>query len=376
MDEQSPLDLLKTFPGVIHRHALFTPNHLDVASYHISFLTKQGDALDDNAELPLFIDQLPSCLQSITEHQSIVLSIPKSWQAALVEQKKDSLFCFAINASSTIEPHPFISTLLIDLNTLTHDFIADNIVQWQTDFTTLCATNVNNIDDYNFCKLNNFALLQGHLYTLPSGQPQSTISPSIQILMQLLLKLQDDNIEPEELADTINQDITLSYKLLRLINSAFFGLPREISNTQQALVMIGFKKVQSWASLLSLSNIKYKPAELSTIAMTRAKMCELLAQYYTSSPETFFTAGLFSTLDALMDKPLKSLITDLPLSPELQSALINKEGNAGEALKNVLNFEQGNWQAISSSAIPINVLTHAYLDALHWAVSLKKQLQD
>ena len=135
-------------------------------------------------------------------------------------------------------------------------------------------------------------------------------------------------------------------------------------------------KIKTWASLLSLSGIDDKPVELRIVAMTRARMCELLAKYYKGSPETFFAAGLFSTLDALMDKPLASLVSNLPLSPELQAALLHKEGDVGHALQDVLNYEQGDWQAISASAIPAEVLARVYLDAIHWAKELNKQLQD
>ena len=102
----------------------------------------------------------------------------------------------------------------------------------------------------------------------------------------------------EELANIINLDISLSYKLLRLINSAFFGLKKEVESTKQAIMLLGLSKIKTWVSLLGLSGIDDKPKELRVVAMTRAKMCELLAKYYKGQPETFFAAGLFSTLDA------------------------------------------------------------------------------
>ncbi len=391
--EQAPFELLKTFPGLIHRQPIFVPDRLDVDSYHLSFLTKQGEKLDDDVDVPLFINQLPSILPSISDRQKALLSMPESWRHALfkLEEKHlnftldingshfpdvgNTLFSFASHAIAE-EDNNHSNILLIDLEKFNQQFFVEHLNQWRNNHKVLCATNVNSLDNYALCKSNALDLLQGQFYTLPSEQEKKKISPSMQILMELLVKLQDPDIEPEDLANTINQDISLSYKLLRLINSAFFGLPREVNSTQQALVMLGFNKIKTWASLLSLSGLDDKPVELRIVAMTRAKMCELLAEYYNGSPETFFAAGLFSTLDALMDKSLTSLLANLPLSPELRAALLDKEGDAGHALQDVLNYEQGNWQAISASAIPAEVLARVYLDAIHWAKELNKQLQD
>ena len=217
-------------------------------------------------------------------------------------------------------------------------------------------------------------MLQGQFYTLPSAKENGKILPSQHVLMELLVKLQDPLTEPEDLANTLNQDVTLSYKLLRLINSAFFGLPREISNIKQAIVMLGDKKIKTWASLLCLSGVDDKPVELRVVAMTRARMCELLSKHYDGSAELFFAAGLFSTLDALIDKPLAELLDKLPLSPELSDALLHHSGAAGQALNNVLSYEKGDWQAIDNSIVFTETLSQIYLDAINWAKELNNQV--
>jgi EAL and modified HD-GYP domain-containing signal transduction protein len=194
--------------------------------------------------------------------------------------------------------------------------------------------------------------------------------------MELLVKLQEPDVEPEDLAATINQDVSLSYKLLRLINSAFFGLPREVNSTKQAVMMLGLGKVKTWASLLCLSGMDDKPNELRTVAMTRARMCELLAKYYKGQADTFFAAGLFSTLDAIMDRPLDELLERLPLSDELKKALIERKGPVGFALHDTLSYERGQWTSIDASSIPKEVLVRTYLDSINWAKELNTQLQD
>lgn len=391
-NEQSPFELLKRFPGLIHRQPLLITSRLSVDSYHFTFLDKQGHLLPDDTDVPDFLLQLSDILPTLSEHSRTVLTIPASWRNALAESRASTLqyifvlqegdiptvsddkrFLFARHAQENMAPNPD-ELILVNLQQHNIENLADDIPEWQSHQQQIVAIGVNEQSDYDVCKAHRFNFCQGSFYTLPSLSDRKKISPSLQTLTELLVKLQNPDTEAEELASTINQDVALSYKLLRLINSAFFGLPREVNNTQQAIVMLGQNKIKTWASLLGLSGIDDKPVELRVVAMTRARMCELLAKYYKGHPDTFFAAGLFSTLDALMDNTLANLIEKLPLSPELKTALVEREGPAGLALQDALNYEQGNWQALNDSPIPIEIMAHVYLDALHWSKELNSQL--
>lgn len=390
--QAAPFELLKAFSGVIHRQPLFIPNRLDVDSYHLSFLGLDGNKLDDDLPVPDFIEQLPSILQAISHRQKALLTIPESWQSALLNlpnigmsltldingselpQFNNQAFSFAGHADTNKERRT--QTLLIDLDQFQPQYLSEFLPQWRQRHSVLCATNVNAGDQYQFCKSHDVDLLQGFFYTLPEAGDNKTIGPSQQTLMELLVKLQEPDVEPDDLAATINQDVSLSYKLLRLINSAFFGLPREVNSTKQAVMMLGINKVKTWASLLCLSGMDDKPNELRSVAMIRARMCELLAKYYKGQSDTFFAAGLFSTLDALMDRPMTQIIERLPLSVELKTALIEQKGPAGFALHDTLEYERGQWQALQHSPIPKEVLVRTYLDSINWARELNLQLQD
>ncbi len=393
-EKQAPFELLKSFSGLIHRRPLFITDRLDVDSYHLTFLNKHGEKLNDDSEVPDFLEQLPNILPAISDRQKALLSMPESWHdtvfnspgqsqkftidingGALPDGVDPSRFSFASHAGLSSD-NTTSETLLIDLESHNQKSLTEHLPYWRNNHKILCATNVNNLDDYTLCKSQTLDLLQGQFYILPAAKDKQKIAPSIQILMELLVKLQDPDIEPEDLAASINQDISLSYKLLRLINSAFFGLPREVSSTKQAIVMLGHTKIKTWASLLSLSGVDDKPVELRIVAMTRARMCELLAKYYKGQPELFFAAGLFSTLDALMDAPIEVLVEKLPLAPELKEALLDNSGAAGNALADVLSYEKGDWTAIEASPIPVEILARAYLDAIYWAKELNTQLQD
>lgn len=395
MEDTAPFELLKTYPGIIYRQPLFIVSErldVEVDGYHLSFLDKAGEALSTDSEVPKFMEQLPAILPSICDKQKVLLSIPESWQEVLSHlpassikftvditgDKPDSSDNSALEFASHAEQEKDDGsiTLLIDMGHIKHEELSEHLREWRSHHKVMCATNVNAHEEYTFCQSQKLDLVQGQFYTQPADKNNKKLSPSSQTLLELLVKLQDPDVDPADLAETINQDVSLSYKLLRLINSAFFGLPKEIESIKQAIVMLGQNKIKTWASLLSLSGLDDKPNELRIVAMTRARMTELLAKYYKGQAETFFAAGLFSTLDALMDKPLATIIESLPLSDELNQALLQREGAVGRALKDSINYEKGDWAAVNASPIPVEVLVRAYLDSIHWARELNDQIHD
>src|SRR5690554_7888811 len=111
----------------------------------------------------------------------------------------------------------------------------------------------------------------------------------------------------------------LSYKLLRLVNSAAFALPRTINSLRQAIDLLGLDIITNWINLLAMANMGDKPLELSIAALTRARMCAAIATAINgkSRSDSFFTVGLLSTLDAFMDAPLEILLKSLSLNENL-----------------------------------------------------------
>lgn len=386
------LEQLKTFSGLIHRQPLFINDELDVAGYHISFFDLNGEKLNDDSAVPDFVQHLPEIILGINHNPNALLSIPNSWQQALLALPKISAsltldgdvlpshhngaikFARRVNVSANGHDH---QTLLIDLALENLQQLNDSDIRsWRQHHEILCAINVNDVEQYHQCKMHRLDLLEGIFFTKPDQNAKQPLHPSTQTLMSLLVRLQEEDVETEDLTDIINQDISLSYKLLRLINSAFFGLPKKVESTKQAILMLGLNKIKTWASLLCLSGMDDKPNELRNVAMFRGRMCELLAKYYKGHSDMFFTVGLLSVLDAMLDNSLADIIESLPLTAELKTALIDKQGPAGRALADTLSYEQADWETISSSPIPKEILVRTYLESIQWAKQLTIQLQD
>ena len=224
------------------------------------------------------------------------------------------------------------------------------------------------------CELG-FDYFQGYFLSKPdviTGQR----SPSSRIALLLLLaKVQDPATEFRDLEEIVTQDVSLSYKLLRVINAATYGLSKKVESIHQALLLLGTRFISRWISIILLANIAEKPHDLMATSLMRAKMCELLGEAMKQQEkDVFFTVGLFSVLDALLDTPLPDVLASLPLAEELNRALLDYEGILGETLYCVLAYEHGNWQEVGCGELSQRTITAAYLQAIAWAHDIAAQL--
>ena len=148
----------------------------------------------------------------------------------------------------------------------------------------------------------------------------------------------------------------LSYKLLRYINSAYFGLSRKIGSIHEAIVLLGMLTVKKWASLMVMLGVEDKPHELIVTALIRARMCELIAEDTGQrATDTYYTTGLFSVVDALMDMPMQNVLKALPFSDDVSQALIYRRGEMGDVLKAVIAHERGERSTLNGSNTDLTV---------------------
>ena len=173
----------------------------------------------------------------------------------------------------------------------------------------------------------------------------------------------------DRLEDVIRRDVGLSYKLLRYVNSAFFGLPRKVGSVREALTTLGARTVQQWATVLVLAGVAARGNELIATGLARARMCEDLAAAEacgTTGEDRCFTVGLFSVIDALLDAPMDEALAELPLVPEVTLALLERGGTAGRLLTEVLAYERGEFDALAGHERRVRVAA-SYRDAVAWA---------
>jgi EAL and modified HD-GYP domain-containing signal transduction protein len=194
--------------------------------------------------------------------------------------------------------------------------------------------------------------------------------------MRLVAALNQPSVSLSAIEDLLKHDASLSYRVLRSVNSAGFGLRREIHSIREALLLLGLDQVRKWSSIWALAGLNKGPSELVTMTVIRARCCELIGQALDRSDNgaAYFLLGLCSLLDALLGHPMDVITRDLPLDPEIQAALLGEANAARRALEAVIHYEQGRWEEAADAAAALGLaadtLPDAYADALGWARKL------
>lgn len=233
----------------------------------------------------------------------------------------------------------------------------------------LIAEKVETQEMKQLCEELGFDYFQGYFFCRPQTLTHRNVAANKAVVLNLIAKLQQDDTSLEEVERILAQDVALSYKLLRYINSAAFSLRREVESIKDAIILLGLDNVRNWLTLIVMTRLdKSKPRELIVVAMIRARMCELLAQ--DSHPEfsrQMFIIGLFSVLDALMDQPMIDLLDTVILSTPIKLALLEHAGPQGAVLNTVLAYERMDSQRLAESEFEPQVISSAYFEAVKWA---------
>jgi EAL and modified HD-GYP domain-containing signal transduction protein len=229
---------------------------------------------------------------------------------------------------------------------------------------------------FNRCKELGCDMFQGYFLAKPEIIKGKKISANKMTVLNLINEIQSPETDLNELTRIIARDPVLSYKLLKLINSAAFKRSNTIDSIHRAVTLLGIDKIKSWASLLALSKLNDKPEALHYTALVRALMCEKLAEYIQlDAKATFYTAGLFSSLDAFFDQELSDIVKHLSLDDQLNEALLNRKGLTGLALHTTILFEQSEWHKIkwtelSQYELCVKRINEIYFECCQMALQL------
>jgi c-di-GMP phosphodiesterase len=243
--------------------------------------------------------------------------------------------------------------------------VAEDVNRLTRHDVTLLAEKVETREEYERCLELGFHLFQGYFFCKPERMEARGVAPNRLSMLQLVAALQDPKIEIHQLEALVSRDIALSYRLLRYINSAFFGLRREVDSIGRALMLLGVANVKRWATLSVFAGVDEKPRELIETALVRARFCELAGD---GNRDRLFTLGLFSVVDALMDAPMEDVLASMPFPEEMRAALLAGTGANGELLETALSFERGDF------APPLDRFGAAYIEAIAWATDAADEL--
>ena len=242
-----------------------------------------------------------------------------------------------------------------------------------------------NIDDkeiYEFAMKNNFTYFMGNFYKIPVVKLQKEIPSNKMSYLRILQEVNSEEASFKEIEKFVKQDVALTYKLLRFVNSAFFGFVKEIKSINHGLVILGLREIKKWISLIVLNDLsREKVEELITISLIRAKMCEELAPKLNSKKDSFelFLLGLFSCLDALIDSSMFAILSKTSLPNDIKNALLEKDNQYRRILDAVIAYEAGNWQIFEKISqdqkFDVSEFSISYANSIKWVNKIKLEME-
>ena len=219
-----------------------------------------------------------------------------------------------------------------------------------------------------------YSYFQGYFFSKPVIISSRDVPGFKLNYLQMLQEIQLPNVNFHHLEAIVKRDMALSFKLLRYINSAYFGLSNKVASIMHAITLLGAREFRQWASLVLMASMGTdKPDELVVHALIRARFCESLAPMLgmKQQAQELFLLGMFSMIDAILGRPLEEILKDLPLSPEIKDALAGKPNRLRSVLDYAVAYEKGNWDGLSETARALGLdesgIPPVYLASVHWA---------
>jgi EAL and modified HD-GYP domain-containing signal transduction protein len=266
-------------------------------------------------------------------------------------------------------------TIKLNVRTLDRDTLSKQTEALRPFKVKLLAEEVETYEDYKQCKDLGFDYFEGYFFCKPRASDDLRLPSNRLSALQVLSKLQNPDIRLDELERAVGQDVGLSYRILRYLNSPINALPRKVDSIRHAIVLVGTSLIRQWASVIWMESIEDKPRELMIMSMVRAQMCQQLGVALgVRTVDQFFTVGLLSLLDALLDRPMSAILQDLPLIQPVKDALLTKSGLMGEALSCIEAYEHCNWDQTTCGNLDEKKIREAYLSSVAWSRAVIHEL--
>ncbi len=264
-----------------------------------------------------------------------------------------------------------------DLITTPLDTLVDIVQDIRSNLNiTLLAEKVETYEEFQKAKEMGFMLFQGYFFSRPEILSRKGIS-SVQISkIRLINEVAQPELNLNRIEKLIKNDVSVSYKLLKFINSAYFKRPNPINTLKDAITFLGTNELRKFINIVVTSDLcEKKPNELIRQSIIRAGMCEQIGTVINKTylPEELFTLGLFSLLDAMLDHKMDEILRQIGLSEKMKAALAGNDEGFNQILNMVKLFERGDWEnncfSIIANALIEKELPLFYLNSLKMADS-------
>ncbi len=236
----------------------------------------------------------------------------------------------------------------------------------------LVAEKVETQEQVHHARDEGFTLLQGYYFCRPMLLENRKIPANRLSHVAILRLMESESMDLHDLTRQVERDTSLTYRLLRLINSPACAMQQEVRSIQAALIAVGEETFRRMATLAIASELNAgQPAELLRMAFVRARFCELAALFAGLDHTEQYLLGLLSLLPAMLRTPMHELAPALPLRDEIRRALLGEKIPERSLLCWLEGHERGKWELCDLIAerreLRQEDLFQCYEEALEWA---------
>jgi EAL and modified HD-GYP domain-containing signal transduction protein len=287
----------------------------------------------------------------------------------------DDGFTLAIDDLQGIEGAEDLLELasIVKVNTDTDDRerLTELVARCRTFNVDLIAQNVDTPATLGMCEVIGFDSFQGYLLAHPHEVSGGPLIPGRLAGLRVAARLLDAECPISIIEDVVRSDPAMSFQLLQLAGvGAASGMKRTVRTLREALIVVGWRRLQSWVALLLLNKDSSASEEAIATVLIRARMSELLAAAAGCQPDTGYTAGLLSALNIVLSMSAERIVGTLPLDAELRGAVLRGEGLLGHLISDVADYQLGRPQSATRSALSEDALRAASVEALTWTVGM------
>lgn len=240
--------------------------------------------------------------------------------------------------------------------------------------TVFLAEKVETYEVFENAKKLGFSLFQGYFFAKPEIISNKEIPSQKLALISLVKEISAGDPDSGKILKIIKKDISISYKLLKFINSSYFSRPCKIDTIKDAMTFLGIDELKKYISLIAAAGLSdNKPNELLRNSVLRARMCELIGTKIDSGfkQDELFTIGLFSLIEAMLDKKMADIIKEISFSSKISEALTGRNKVINSILSLISCIESGDWGQIKNmDKNNLISLGGFYLDAIKMADSV------
>jgi c-di-GMP-related signal transduction protein len=219
-----------------------------------------------------------------------------------------------------------------------------------------------------------YTYFQGYFFSRPQMLTRHDVPAYKLNYLRVLQAVSRSAIDLDEVAERIKAEASLSYRLLRYLNSPAFYLVSDVRSIPHALKLLGERGIRKWISVVAIACMgEDKPQELIVLPLIRARFCELLASLgrLAESSNDLFLLGLLSSIDAILDMTMEDVLKEIAIHGEIRDALLGGDNSLRNILDLAMMYETGSWDRLDLETVRLGIaeesIPEMFIQAVDWS---------